>query len=55
MGKLYIKAAECDCKEYNGELMEQFIHWLDDKDMISEILRKVSGLEDINDVTVMHL
>ena len=28
-----------------------FIHGLDDEGMISEILRKVSALEDINDAT----
>ena len=31
--------------------MEQFIHGLDDERMISEIFRKVSVLEYINDVT----
>ena len=37
--------------EYDRKLTEQFIHGLDDKGMISEILREMSALEDINDVT----
>ena len=46
-----MKAAECDFNEYDRELMEKFIHGLDDEGMISAILSEVSVLEDINDVT----
>ena len=50
MGKLQTKAAECDYKEYDKELMKKFIHGLDSEGMITEILREVSVLEDINNV-----
>ena len=45
------RQVECDCKEYNRELTKQFINRLDDEAMISEILRKLSALEDIDDAT----
>ena len=37
MGKLQTKVAECDNKEYNRELMEQFIHGLNDEDMHNKL------------------
>ena len=48
MGEVQTRAAEC---EYNRTLIEQFVHGLGDKGMISEILREVSALEDIDDTT----
>ena len=51
MGKLKKQAAECDCKEYDRELIEQFMHGLGNGGMISEILRETSVMEDINYVT----
>ena len=51
MGRLHTMPAECYYKEYERKLTEQFIHGLDDKGMISEILREASVLEDINCAT----
>ena len=51
MGGLWIKAAECDYKEYDRKLTEQFIYRLDDEGMLKEILRDVSALEDIRHAT----
>ena len=51
MGWLLAKAAACAYNEYDRRLTEQFIHWLDDEDMISEIIGKISALEYINDAT----
>ena len=48
MGKLQTKAMECDYTEYDRALTEQLIHDLGDEGMISEILREVSALEDID-------
>ena len=45
------KAADCEYNKYDRRLTEQFIHGLDDEGMISEILREVSALENINDTT----
>ena len=51
MGRLQTKAVDNDYIECDRRLTEQFIHRLDDKGMISEILREVSMLEDIDDTT----
>ena len=51
MGRLQTKVVECDYKGYDRKMIEQFIQGLDDKGMISKILREVSVLEDINDAT----
>ena len=50
MGRLQTKATDCDYNEYDRRLTEQFINGLDN-DMISEILREVLTLEDINHAT----
>ena len=42
---------QTDYNEYDRRLNYAFIHGLDDEGMISEILRKVSVLEDIDDAT----
>ena len=51
MGRLQAKVAECENKEHNSLLTEQFINGLDDEGMINEIQREVSTLEDIEDAT----
>ena len=42
------KVADCDYNEYDRRLTEQFIQGLDNEGMISEILREVSTLKDID-------
>ena len=49
IGRLWVKVTECEYKEYNGLLIEQFINGLHDQGMISETLREVSTLENIAD------
>ena len=39
MGHLRIKAVECDCKEKDTMLKEQFIHSINYNDILTEILR----------------
>ena len=51
MDRLWTKAAECDYKEYDRKLTEQFIHRLEKEGIINDILREVSTLEDIDDAT----
>ena len=53
LDKLQTKAADCDYKEYDRELEEQFIHIPDDEDMISEILKELLVLEDIYDIKII--
>ena len=43
------KTPECEYKEYDSLITEQFICGLDNEGMIDEILRKVPKLEDIED------
>ena len=42
MGRLQTKAAECEFKEYDRLLTEQFIGWLNDEGMIDKIVREVA-------------
>ena len=51
MVKLQTREAECDYKESNRELTQQFIHGLGDEGMMSWILREVPVLVDINNFT----
>ena len=41
MGQLQIEAAECGYKEVDRQLKEQFIHGLNDKIMLDEIIREL--------------
>ena len=40
MGRLCVAAAECGYKEINKQLKEQFIHSLNDKDMLDDIIKE---------------
>ena len=54
-GRLWTKAAECEYKQYDRLLTEQFIGGLNDEGMIDEILREVVTLGNIEDVTSEHV
>ena len=43
MGHLHMAAAECDYKEVDRQLKEQFIHRLNDKVMLDEIIRELTS------------
>ena len=47
MGRLRTKAADCQCKEYNRLLTEQFISGLNDDGGIIEILKEVTTLKTL--------
>ena len=51
MGRLRTKAANCQYKEYNRLLTEQFINGLNDEWMVYEKLKEVAILEDTKDAT----
>ena len=51
MHRFQTKAPDCGNDEYDRRLTQQFIHWLDDEGMKSDILREVLALENINDTT----
>ena len=42
MGKLCLSTVECSYKELDGQLKEQFIHGLNDTDMLAEIIRELT-------------
>ena len=41
MGRLKLAATECNYTEIDRQLKEQFIHSLNDTDMLSEIIREL--------------
>ena len=51
MGRPRAKAAECQYKDYNSLLTDNFISRLNDDGMIDEILKEVAILEDNEDNT----
>ena len=51
MDRLRTVAANCDYCKCDRRLTKQFIQGLDNEGMISEILREVSALENIDDAT----
>ena len=51
MERLQTRAAECEYSVYDTRLTEQFIHGLDNEGKISEILREISALENIDYIT----
>ena len=42
MGRLSMAAAECGYKEIDRQLKEQFIHGLNDKDMLGKIIKELT-------------
>ena len=43
MDKLHIKATECNYKEHNRRLIEQFINGIDNNEIMQEIIKELSG------------
>ena len=43
MGQLCMAAAECGYKKMDRQLKEQFIHSLNDKSMLEEIIRELTS------------
>ena len=43
MGRLRIAVAECNYKEIDRQLKEQFIHGLNDKAMLDEVVRELTA------------
>ena len=51
MGRLRLAAVECNYKEIDRQLKEQFIHGLNYNDMLVGIIRKLTKTEESKDVT----
>ena len=51
MGRLCVVAAECNYREIDRQLKEQFIHGLNDKCMLDEIIRELTSKNNDEQVT----
>ena len=51
MGRLRIAAAECNYQELDRQIKEQFIHWLNDKDMLGEIIKELTASRNNEPIT----
>ena len=49
--RLRIAVAECNYKKLDRQLKEQFLHGLNDNDMLTEIIYKLTTMTYINTVT----
>ena len=45
MGRLQLSAVECNYQEIDRQLTEQFIHGLNDTDMLGEIIRELTKVK----------
>ena len=51
MGGFRLAAVQCNYKEIDRQLKEQFIHGLNDNDMLAEIIRELTKAEKNTAVT----
>ena len=51
MGMLRLAVVECTYREVGKQLKKQFIHGLNDNDMLTEIIREVTKAEESTDIT----
>ena len=50
MGRLRLAVVECNYSEVNRQLKEQFIHRLNDNDMVAEINREHTKTKESTDI-----
>ena len=43
MGRVHVAATECSYREVDQQLKEQFIHGLNDKTMLDEVIRELTA------------
>ena len=51
MGRLWLLAIECNYKEVDRQLKEQFIHGLNDTDMLGEIIKELTKIHEDEEIT----
>ena len=44
MGRLRAAAAECNYQEIERQLKEQYVHGINEKEMLAEIIRELMGI-----------
>ena len=52
MGRLHIVAVECNYQEVDRQLKEQFIHGLNNKHMLGEIIKELMATNNDDHITV---
>ena len=51
MGRLWVAAVECNYQEVDRQLKEQFIHGLNDKCMLEEIIKELTDTKNEDHIT----
>ena len=51
MGRFRLAVVECNYREVDRQLKEQFIHGLNNNDMLTEIIRELTTAEESVDIT----
>ena len=51
MGRLHVAVAECNYREIDQQLREQFIHGLNDKVMLEEVIRELTARKNDEQTT----
>ena len=51
MGRHRLAAVECNYREVDRQLKEQFVHGFNNNDMLTEIIREVTKAEENADIT----
>ena len=51
MGRLWLSAVECNYRELDRQLKEQFIHGLNDTDMLGEIIQELTKIHENEKIT----
>ena len=51
MGRLHVAAVECNYREIDRQLKEQFIHGVNDKCMLEEIIKELTITRDDDQIT----
>ena len=51
MGRWHVAAVECNCRELDRQLKEQFIHGLNDKDMLGKIIKELIASNSDDEIT----
>ena len=51
MGRLHVVAVECNYRELDRQLKEQFIHGLNDQCMLEEIIKELTAANTDDQIT----
>ena len=55
MGRLQLTAVECNYQELDRQLKEQFIHGLNDKEMLCEIIKELTTTKRNDTITIENI